>query len=139
MGKIGEPWENPKLFSPLTLAFIGDAVYELCARQRVLEDGNRPVNEMHQRTVQLVKAKSQSQAFEKIEALLTEEELAVYKRGRNANTTSSPKHADLGDYRRATGVEALFGYLYLKGDLERIAQLFRLVGEIGKELNQKKD
>ncbi len=129
MRKIGQPQEHPNLLSPLTLAFIGDAVYELCARQRVLEEGNRPVNEMHQKTVALVKAQSQSQAFQRLEGVLTQEELAVYKRGRNANTTSSPKNAVLGDYRRATGVEALFGYLYLKGDLERIGELFELANQ----------
>lgn len=118
--------QNPKLLSPLTLAFLGDAVYELCVRQRVVAEGNRPVNGMHREAVKLVNAAAQSDAFERISGALTEEELAVYKRGRNANATSSPKHAALADYRRATGVEALFGYLYLKGETERIGELFDL-------------
>ncbi|WP_308753162.1 ribonuclease III domain-containing protein [uncultured Anaerotruncus sp.] len=118
--------QNPKLLSPLTLAFLGDAVYELCVRQRVVAEGNRPVNGMHREAVKLVNAAAQSDAFERISGALTEEELAVYKRGRNANATSSPRHAALADYRRATGVEALFGYLYLKGEMERIGELFDL-------------
>ena len=118
--------QNPKLLSPLTLAFLGDAVYELCVRQRVVAEGNRPVNGRHREAVKLVNAAAQSDAFERISGALTEEELAVYKRGRNANATSSPKHAALADYRRATGVEALFGYLYLKGETERIGELFDL-------------
>ena len=95
--------QNPKLLSPLTLAFLGDAVYELCVRQRVVAEGNRPVNDMHRKAVKLVNAAAQSDAFERISGALTEEELAVYKRGRNANATSSPKHAALADYRRAAG------------------------------------
>ena len=118
--------ENPKLYSPLTLAYLGDAVYELCARQWVLSQGNRPVNELHKMGVELVKADAQSAALAKLEGLLSEEELSVYKRGRNAKTNSSPKHANLADYRRATGLEALFGYLYLKGESQRIQQLFAL-------------
>ena len=106
--------------------FLGDAVYELCVRQRVVAEGNCPVNDMHRKAVKLVNAAAQSDAFERISGALTEEELAVYKRGRNANATSSPKHAALADYRRATGVEALFGYLYLKGETERIGELFDL-------------
>ena len=120
--------QNPKLLSPLTLAFLGDAVYELCVRQRVVAEGNRPVNDMHRKAVKLVNAAAQSDAFERISGALTEEELAVYKRGRNANATSSPKHAALADYRRAPGVEALFGYLYLKGETERIGELFDRAG-----------
>ena len=118
--------QNPKLLSPLTPAFLGDAVYELCVRQRVVAEGNRPVNDMHRKAGKRVNAAAQPAACERISGALTEEELAVYKRGRNANATSSPKHAALADYRRATGVEALFGYLYLKGETERIGELFDL-------------
>ena len=116
--------QDPRQFSPLTLAFLGDAVFELCARQRVLESGNQPVNGLHKQAVALVNAGAQSQGLEKILGQLTEEEMAVYKRGRNATSNSAPKHAELSDYRRATGVEALFGYLYLMGRQERIAELF---------------
>lgn len=117
---------NPKLLSPLTLAFIGDAVYELCVRQRIVREGNMPVNLMHQKSVSLVNATAQSKALERIENQLTEEEREIYKRGRNATSNSSPKHADIADYRRATGVEALFGYLYLKGQNDRIDEIFAL-------------
>ena len=115
---------NPKLYSPLTLAFLGDAVYELCARKRVVEAANRPVGELHRQAVELVNAQAQSEGLEQILPLLTEEELTIFKRGRNASASSVPKHAEIGDYRRATGVEALFGYLYLKGEWERLQQLF---------------
>ena len=84
-------------------------------------------------TVSLVNAGAQSGAFERISELLTDEELAVYKRGRNANASSVPKHADIADYRRATGVEALFGYLYIKGEIDRINQLFELANCAGEE------
>ena len=118
--------ENPKLYSPLSLAYLGDAVYELCARRWVLAQGNRPVNELHKMGVALVRADAQSAAMARLEQVLTEDELEVYKRGRNANSNSAPKHADLADYHRATGLEALFGYLFLKGEEERLRQLFDL-------------
>lgn len=116
--------ENPKQQSPLALAFLGDAVYELCARRYILAQGGCPVGRMNQKKVELVKAAAQSVAFAAIEPQLTEEEMAIYKRGRNASPGSTPKNAELSDYRRATGVEALFGYLYLSGNLERIDLLF---------------
>ena len=116
--------ENPNLYSPLTLAFLGDAVYELCARQYVGAQKNRPVGELHQRAVALVNAGAQSAALERLLPLLTPEELAVFKRGRNASASSTPKHAEIADYRRATGVEALFGYLFLRGEQQRLQELF---------------
>lgn len=126
---LNTPEQNPKLLSPLTLAFLGDAVYELCVRQRIVSEGNMPVNNMHKKAVGLVNAKAQSEGLARIFEALDEEEQAVYKRGRNANTTSSPKHAALADYRRATGVEALFGYLYLRGEIDRINTLFDLAND----------
>lgn len=118
--------KNPKLMSPLALAFLGDAVYELYARRYIVEREDCPVGRLHLKTVELVNAGAQSAAFARLEAVLTEEEMAVYKRGRNANGQSTPKHADIGDYRRATGVEALFGYLFLKGEEARLAELFSI-------------
>ena len=126
--------QNPRQFSPLTLAFLGDAVYELCARGRVVAEGNRPVNDLHKASVGLVNATAQSNAFDRISDLLTEEELAVYKRGRNASASSTPKHADIADYRRATGVEALFGYLYLKGELARVQELFDAANKVSVDM-----
>ena len=116
--------ENPNLYSPLTLAFLGDAVYELCARAYVVAQQNRPVGELHQQVVALVNAGAQSAALERLLPLLTPEELAIFKRGRNASASSVPKHAEIADYRRATGVEALFGYLFLKGERQRLETLF---------------
>ena len=121
--------QNPKLLSPLTLAFLGDAVYELCVRQRVVAEGNRPVNGMHREAVKLVNAAAQSDAFERISGALTEEELAVYKRGRNAHVHQVPKNATYAQYARATGLECLFGALYLTGQLDRLNELFILTME----------
>ena len=110
--------------SPLTLAFLGDAVYELLVRQYLVAQGNRPSGQLHRLAVGKVCAGAQSAVYDLLEPLLTPEEDAILKRGRNAHPGHLPKHAQPADYRRATGVEALFGYLYLKGDLSRIEELF---------------
>lgn len=118
---------NPKQLSPLNLAFIGDCVYEILVRETLVLDANRPVNDLHRESVKYVSAKAQTFAFEKIKDMLTEEETAVFKRGRNAKTGHSPKSATEGEYHCATGVEALFGYLYLKDDMDRIKELFSVI------------
>lgn len=115
---------NPRELSPLVLAYIGDAVYEILVRLYVLSFGNAPVNKLHKKSSEIVKAKGQKNAYVKIEDMLTEEEAGVFKRGRNAKSHTTPKNADLMDYKIATGLEALFGYLYLKGDTQRLFQLF---------------
>lgn len=115
---------NPKQLSPLNLAFIGDCVYEMLVRETLVTDANRPVNDLHRESVKFVSAKAQTAAFERIKDILTEEEIAVYKRGRNAKVGHSPKSATEGEYHCATGVEALFGYLYLTERLDRIKELF---------------
>ena len=115
-----------KQLSPLGLAYIGDGVYELMTRCRILREGNRPVQMLHRRTVSLVCAAAQSQAFLLIEGDLSEEELSIYKRGRNADS-HPPKNADPAEYRRATGLEALFGYLYLTGQRERLEELHQRI------------
>ncbi len=120
---------NPKELSPLNLAFIGDCVYEMLVRERLVAEANRPVNDLHRESVKYVSAKAQTAAFQKIEPLLTEEETAVFKRGRNAKTGHQPKSASVGEYHCATGVEALFGYLYLTGNNERITYLFNAINE----------
>lgn len=120
---------NPKELSPLNLAFIGDCVYEMLVRERLVAEANRPVNDLHRESVKYVSAKAQTAAFQKIESLLTEEETAVFKRGRNAKTGHQPKSASVGEYHCATGVEALFGYLYLTGNNERITYLFNAINE----------
>lgn len=113
-----------KLLSPLNLAYIGDCVYELLTRCAVLEQGNMPVQKLHRASTAVVCAGAQSQAVQKIEALLSEEEAAIYRRGRNANGSHVPKNADPQEYRRATGLEALFGYLYLIGKYDRVRELY---------------
>lgn len=113
-----------RLYSPQALAFLGDAVYELLVRERLVKKANMPVGKLHQKAVQQVRASYQSKAYELLEAILTEEERAALKRGRNSNCVKAPKNGNLLDYRRATGVESLFGYLYLKGETARIKELF---------------
>ncbi|NLY43097.1 MAG: Mini-ribonuclease 3 [Clostridiaceae bacterium] len=117
---------DPIQYSPLVLAYIGDAVYELYIRSMLVFKGNAPVHALHKKAVLLVKAKAQSDIIHKIEPMLTEEEYAVYKRGRNAKSSTVPKNADVSEYRHATGFEALVGYLYLKGEMQRLQELFML-------------
>ena len=114
---------DPKMYSPLSLAYLGDVVYELLVREQMMLRANLPVQKLHRATVSWVCAHAQSEAMECLLPLLTEEELAVFKRGRNA-AGHVPKHASVLEYRRATGFEALVGYLYLKGDTARIRRLF---------------
>ena len=118
---------NPNLLSPLSLAFVGDAVFTLEVRKRIVLDSNRPVNDLHKETVKFVNASSQANAIKKLLPVLNDEEQAVFKRGRNAHTSHTPKNQSEGDYHYATGLEALFGYLYLNGDSSRITQLFDLI------------
>ena len=115
-----------KTYSPLTLAYIGDAVYELVIRSIIVEKGNAPVNKLHKRSSQIVKAKSQAEAAVKLMDVFTEEELVVYKRGRNTRSHTMAKNADMMDYRMATGFEAVMGYLHLKQDYARIIELVRI-------------
>ena len=95
-------------------------------RTKILDQGNRPANELHKIAVGYVKAKAQAQAAHKIFELLTEEETDIYKRGRNTNIHTVPKNADMADYRHATALEALIGYLYLKGEEERLIKILNL-------------
>ena len=115
--------ENPRQMSAATLAFLGDAVYELLARQK-LAVTTIPAGKLHRMAIGMVCAGAQSQAYEVLEPLLTEEEAAALKRGRNLNSVKPPKNGNVRDYRRATGLESLFGYLYVQGRLERINELF---------------
>lgn len=115
---------NAKQLSPLNLAFIGDCIYEILVRETLVLDANRPVNDLHKESVKYVSAKAQTVAFKKIKDDLTEDELAIFKRGRNAKVGHSPKSATDGEYHCATGVEALFGYLYLNNEIDRIKKLF---------------
>lgn len=115
--------QDIRTYSPLTLAYIGDAAYEMVVRSILVMRGNVPVHVLHQQASRLVKAPYQSAAMEVLEPLLTEEESAVYRRGRNAHSATTAKHATVMEYRRATGFEAVMGYLYLKGDWQRMIDL----------------
>ena len=122
--------QDLRSYSPLTLAYIGDGVYELIIRTILVKKGNCPVNRLHKKASSLVKAGAQSAIMEVIEEELTPEELCVYRRGRNAHSPTMAKHATMADYRRATGFEALMGYLYLKEDYTRMLTLVRMgIGE----------
>ena len=118
--------DNPKLLSPSVLAFVGDAVYTLYVRT-ALAEVNRPSGELHRLSVKLVNAAAQAKAFELIRENLSEDELSVFKRGRNFHTNSKPQSATGGEYHTATGIECLFGYLYLKGEHSRADELFKSV------------
>lgn len=117
---------NVKELSAGTLAFVGDAVYGLLVRQRLAEV-NRPIGELHRLSVTFVNANSQAEAFKIIEPMLTEIELSQYKHGRNLHTNNVPKQSTVAQYHSATGLEALFGYLHLSGQNERIKELFDII------------
>ncbi len=120
--------QNPKSLSGTTLAFIGDGVYGLLVREKLCAI-DRPLGELHARSVKLVNATAQAESYKLIEPLLSEEELSVFKRGRNAHTSRSPKNSTNGEYHTATGLEALFGFLHLSGKKDRINELFAVIWE----------
>lgn len=126
--------QNKIMYSPAQLAYAGDAVYELLVRSYIIKSHDTNVNKMHKLAIKFVKANSQAFLINELDAQLTEEEKRIVKRGRNAKVTSSPKNAELMDYRYATGFEALFGYLYLNNEHDRLIELFNRVIEI---LNEK--
>ena len=134
---IREAFETPKQdirsYSPLALAFVGDAVYSLAVRTMILEQGNTRVEKLHSRVSSYARASYQSALAAAIAEELSEDELDIYRRGRNAKSHAAPKNATSGDYHRATGLEALIGYLYLKGEEERILELIKRGMEILKE------
>ena len=115
-----------KEYSPLGLAYMGDAVFEILVRKYIVSFGNAPVNELNKKARLIVNAGNQAKLYLLLEEYLTEEEMAVMKRGRNAKSFTKAKNQSVTDYRHATGVEALFGYLYLKGDIDRINELFHI-------------
>ena len=117
-----------RTLSPLTLAFVGDGVYSLLVREWLGSAANRPNGALHNMAVHRVRAEAQAAAMQRLLPILTEEEEAVYKRGRNAHTARSGN-----DYHKATGLEALFGYVYLTGRIDRLRELFALAMETDKE------
>ncbi len=130
------PEVNPKQYSPLTLAYIGDAVYELVIRTILVSRANTQVSKLHKKASSLVKAEKQSELVEILEPHFTPEEEHIYKRGRNAKSYTSAKNAGIVDYRRATGFEAVMGYLYLKGDFRRMMDLIKMGIEPGENENE---
>lgn len=118
-----------RTYSPLALAYIGDGVFDLIIRSVVVGRGNTKPNRLHQRTSQIVKAHTQAQIIEYLLPQLDEEEADIYRRGRNANSATMAKHATVADYRKATGLEALVGYLYLTDRFERLMDLIKLAAD----------
>lgn len=117
--------QDVREYSPLTLAYIGDGVYDLVIRTLVVERANRPPHELHKLTTSYVKAETQAKLIVALKDELTEEEAQVYKRGRNAKPYTTAKNATRADYHKATGFEAVMGYLYLTGRSERMLWLIR--------------
>ncbi len=120
---------DPNLISPLALAFVGDAVYDLFVREKLVCQANRSANKLHRSAVGSVSAAAQAKACEKIIPMLSEKEETIFKRGRNAHTNHLPKNGNPRDYHYATAMETLFGYLYLSGELERLRELFAVINE----------
>ena len=138
-GQIEEAFDcgvkDIRTYSPLPLAYIGDAVYDLIIRTVLVERSNRAANELHKKASTYVKAGTQAQMAVALEEYLTEEEAEVYRRGRNAKSYTTAKNATIADYRKATGLEALVGYLYLTHRMDRVLELVRLgLERIGREL-----
>lgn len=123
--KFGMEPLDIRSYSPLVLAYIGDAVYDLVIRSMMVGKGNAHVNDLHRRTSRLVKAHTQSEMIKTLLPELTEEERAVYKRGRNTKSFTVAKNATVADYRRATGFEALMGCLYLENEMDRMMELIQ--------------
>lgn len=128
---------DPEQLSPLTLAFLGDCVYDLFVREMLVCQANRSTKKLHSNAVEKVKASAQAEASEKILPMLCEKELAVFKRGRNAHPHHIPKNGNPRDYHFATAMETLFGYLYLNGEIERLRELFSVI--IKEENDERED
>lgn len=120
---LSEP--QARMYSPLTLAFLGDAVYSLLVRNMLSLSANKPTGKLHKESIQYVNAAFQAQMIRELLPVLTEDETSVFKRGRNAHSSHSPKNQSDADYRYATGLEALYGYLYLCGNTGRIKEIFQ--------------
>lgn len=115
--------QDYKQYGALALAYMGDCVFEMIVRKKLMQKANMPVNTLHKMAKNYVSAAAQSEIFKKLEPVLTEEEMGIYKRGRNSKPYTKAKNASVEDYSRATGVEALFGYLYLTEQFDRIEKL----------------
>ena len=126
---------NPyQSYSSLTLAYVGDAIYEVFIRTKLTEHGDKKVNRLHKEAKNFVSAKAQSQIVEAILDTFTPDETDIFKRGRNTKVNTKAKNADFKEYHNATGLEALFGYLYLCGNQERLTELMEASYQVAKEL-----
>ncbi len=139
LGQIKEQFEckpiDVRTYSPLTLAFVGDCIFDLIVRTVIVERGNRATSGLHKSKSEIVKAQSQAEMIEALLPELTEDEQSVYRRGRNAKSYTTAKNASIGDYRKATGFEALIGYLYLQDQMERVLELVKKgLNAIGTEI-----
>jgi len=114
-------------YSGLTLAYIGDAYYELMVREYLIEEGDTKVDTLHTKAIVYTSALGQAQAYETIKDVLSEDEQSIFKRGRNAKTDRKARNASLADYKQATGFESLIGYLYLNKQTARIQELWQLI------------
>lgn len=124
------PADQPvNLLNPIVLAYVGDAVFEVYVRQRLIASASRKPHELHKAATRYVSAAAQARLLARWGPLLTEEEADIARRGRNAKSGSPPRNADPGDYRHATGLEALVGYLYYRGERERLETLIGLAFE----------
>ncbi len=121
--KWGVEKKDPRTYSPVTLAYIGDTIYDLLVRSVIVGEGNASVNIMNKRAASTVKAETQAKVFDSILPSLTPEEADIMRRGRNAHKKTSAKNASISDYHKATGIEALIGYLYITGSIDRIYEL----------------
>ncbi len=124
--EFGECEVDIRTYSPLTLAYIGDAIFEMVIRTLIVEKGQRAANSLHKHTTKIVCAGTQAAMIEALTDVLTEEEQSIYRRGKNTKINSSAKNASLSDYRKATGFEALCGYLYLSGNTGRVIELIKI-------------
>ncbi|MBE5876274.1 MAG: ribonuclease III [Lachnospiraceae bacterium] len=127
--EFGECDVDIRTYSPLTLAYIGDAIFEMVIRTLIVEKGQRAANSLHKHTTKIVCAGTQAAMIEALADVLTEEEQSIYRRGKNTKINSSAKNASLSDYRKATGFEALCGYLYLSGNTKRVVELIKIALE----------
>ncbi len=128
---------DAKQYSPLALAFLGDSVYEIMVREHVLLSANMPASKLHSLKIKRVCAAYQAAAIDLIMPELTEEEVTIYKRGRNATGNSVPKNGNAADYHKATGFESLFGYLHLIGEKQRLQTLFDIIVQADEKLLSK--
>ncbi len=130
---------RPNALSPISLAFLGDAVYEAMVREHLVQQKDRKTDDLHRAAVRYVSAQAQHEAMQRILPLLTEEETQAFKRGRNTHVTHVPRGATTAQYHSATGFEALFGWLYLNGRIERLRELFRVICTGETEQNEERN